>query len=47
MGQTGHGQISCKLNVYQRNSKDKLYSKGIKTNTELIEYFTKTLVKNK
>ena len=45
MGQTVHGQIGRKLKGSRCNSKDKAYSKVGKTNTDLIEYVPKTLVK--
>ena len=45
MGQTGHGQIGCKLKGETCNSKDKTAIKFSKINTDLFEYFPKTLVK--
>ena len=45
MGQTVRGQILRKLKVARCNSRDKTDSKAIKTNTDLIEYVTKMLVK--
>ena len=45
MGQTDHGQISRKLKGARRNSKEKIDSTGIKSDDDLIEYVTRTLVK--
>ena len=47
MGWTGHGQICCKLKGDKYNSKGKPASKGSNINNYLIEYVSKTLVKNK
>ena len=47
MGRTEHGQISFKLKGDKFTSKDKTAAKGSKTNTDIIEYVTKTRVKNK
>ena len=47
MGQTGHGQINRKLKGVKWNSKLITASKGNNINTDLIEYFSKTLVKKK
>ena len=47
MGQTAHGQNIWKFKEASYNSEDKTSSKDIKINTDLIEYFPKTLLKNK
>ena len=44
MGWKGHGFIGDKYKGARRNSADKTDSKAIKTNTDLIEYFSKTIV---
>ena len=45
MGRTGHGQISCKLKGDKCTSKEKAACKVSNTNTDLIGYVPKTLVK--
>ena len=47
MGWTGQGKIGHNLRVKRFNSKDKTYSKGIKTNNYLIWYFQRQLWKKK
>ena len=47
MGRTGQVLIGCKLSGARCNSAGKTSSKGGKTNNNLIEYVTKTLLKNK
>ena len=47
MSQTGHDQIGWKFKGEKWNISNKTASKRIKINIYLIEYVTKTLVKNK
>ena len=44
MGQTGYGQIGCKHKGGQYKWVENKYHQVIKTNTDLIEYVTKTIV---